>query len=189
MEGQKRIVKATPSDPYVSDARVILPAMKSTVARWISWIPSATSSAQGTSVFQSASPCGSNQASASQMAAKAPSAVMLTSSPARPRSARAFPATAITRANAATAASNASAAGSGRPTRPTRPSHARLWTARIARATAIAAHTGAKTAKSATDHRVPAESFADSHTDASSVDPSPSASPACFGALRSSVVA
>ena len=114
---------------------------------------------------------------------------MLTRSPAKPNSARAFPATAITRQNAAIAASSTSAAGSGRRTRPTRPSHARLWTARIALAAEIADQSSAARANSATDHRVPADSFADSPIDSRSVGPSPSASPASFGALRSSVVA
>ena len=136
--------------------------MKSTVPRWISWTPTATSSAPGTSSRQSASPCGSSHSRASQIAAKANSATMLMSSPPRPSSARALPAPAITAAKAAIAASMTSAAGSGRRTRPTRPSHARLWTARIARAAEFADHSSATTAKTTTDQRVPDDSFADS---------------------------
>ena len=63
--------------------------------------------------------------------------------------------------------------GSGRRRRPTRPSHARLWTARIARAAELADHSSATTAKIATDQRVPADSFADSPIDVEQRRPEP----------------
>ena len=123
------------------------------------------------------------------MAANAANTAIVMSTPPAPSSARAFPAAPNTSPKAAIASSNVSAAGSGRRRRPTRPSHARLWTARIARAAEIADHSSATTAKSATDHRVPADSFADSPIDWSTAGAIPIASPASFGALRSTVVA
>lgn len=114
---------------------------------------------------------------------------MLISSPPSPNSARALPATPITAANAAIAPSKASAAGSGRCNWPTRPSQARVWTVRIVRAAEFADQSNANTAKIATDHQVPADSFEDSPTDSSNAGPTPTASPACLGALGSSFVA
>ena len=87
------------------------------------------------------------------------------------------------------AASSASAAGSGRRKRATPPSHARLWAARIERAAEFADHSSATIAKASTDQRVPVESRADSPTELSTVEPSPTASPAFSGASWSTEVA
>ena len=179
-KSQNRSVKATPSEPYVSDARSILPAMNSTVPRWINWIPSAKSSAPGTSALQSASPCGSRYARPSQIAANAANAAMLMSSPPEPSSARALPAAAITMAKAAMASEQRERGGQ----RAAHAAHAALPRQTVDRADR--AGRGDRRPQQRDEgeepHRPagPGDSFADSPMDSSSAGAIPSASPASF---------
>jgi len=130
---QIRIAKATPSDPYVAEARSTCFATTSVVPSWIVSSPVATSSAPGTSARGGASPCGSRIEASSHTAKNGTTASNAIASAPSPISARARPTAAHTSPIAMTAATMPRPPRSGCAIGSTRPFQARQWTACTAR--------------------------------------------------------